>query len=63
MAATKFTADGLLSTEEADPINEDTNMDAKITYEEEDALLSLVLAMTVSQTLKDRNVRGIQRTS
>ena len=40
MAATKFTADGLLSTEESDPINEDTRMDTKITYEEEDALLS-----------------------
>ena len=37
--ATKFTADGLLSTEESDPINEDTRMDTKITYEE-DALLS-----------------------
>ena len=40
MAATKLTADGLLSTEESDPINEDTRMDTKITYEEEDALLS-----------------------
>ena len=40
MAATKFTADSLLRTEESDPINEDTKMDTKITYEEEDALLS-----------------------
>ena len=39
MATTKFTADGLLSTEESDPINEDTRMDTKITYEE-DTLLS-----------------------
>ena len=40
MTATKFTADGLSSTKESDPINEDTKMDTKITYEEEDALLS-----------------------
>ena len=40
MAATKLTADGLLSTEESDPVNEDTRMDTDITYEEEDALLS-----------------------
>ena len=40
MAATKLTADGLLSTEESDPANEDTRMDTDITYEEEDALLS-----------------------
>ena len=40
MAATKLTADGLLSTEESDPANEDTRMDTDITYEQEDALLS-----------------------
>ena len=40
MTATKFTADGLSSTKESDPINEDTKMDTTITYEEEDALLS-----------------------
>ena len=40
MAATKLTADGLLSTKESDPVNEDTRMDTDITYEEEDALLS-----------------------
>ena len=40
MAATKFTAGGLLSTEESDPNNEDTRMDTKITYEQEVALLS-----------------------
>ena len=44
-------------------------MDTKITYEEEAPsctkieVKTLVLAITVSQTLKDRNVRGIQRTS
>lgn len=36
MAATKLTADGLLLTEETDPVNEDTRMSS----EEEDALLS-----------------------
>ena len=41
-------------------------MDTKITYEEEAPscakieVKTLVLAITVSQTLKDRNVRGIQ---
>ena len=39
MAATKLTAEGLLSIEESDPVNEDTGMDTDITYEEEDALL------------------------
>ena len=36
MAATKLTADGLLSTEESDPVNEDTRMDTP----DEGALLS-----------------------
>ena len=40
MAATKLTADGLLSTEEIDPNTEDTRMDTNMSYEEEDALLS-----------------------
>ena len=40
IAATKHTADGLLSTDESDPVNEDTRMDTDITYEEEDAILS-----------------------
>ena len=40
MAATKLTADGLLSTEESDPVNEDTRMDTDITNEDEDAPLS-----------------------
>ena len=40
MAATKLTADGLLSTEESDPVNEDTRMDTDITYKDEGALLS-----------------------
>ena len=40
MAATKLTADGLLTTEETDPSNEDTRMESDISYEEEDALLS-----------------------
>ena len=40
MAATKFTADGLLSTEETDPANEDTRTDTALSNEDEDALLS-----------------------
>jgi len=40
MAATKLTADGLLSTEETDTTTEDTRMDTDMSYEEEDALLS-----------------------
>ena len=39
MAATKLTADGLLSTEETDPATEDTRMDTDMSHEE-DALLS-----------------------
>ena len=38
MAATKLTADGLLTTEETDPAYEDTRMETDISYEEEDAL-------------------------
>jgi len=40
MAATKLTADGLLSTEETDPATEDTRMDTNMSHEKEDALLS-----------------------
>ena len=38
MAATKLTAEGLLTTEETDTAAKDTKMD--LSYEEEDALLS-----------------------
>ena len=39
MATTKLTADGLLTTKETDPADEDTRMDTVISYQE-DALLS-----------------------
>ena len=40
MAATKLTADGLLSTEEISPVIEDSRMDTDMSNEEEEALLS-----------------------
>ena len=40
MAATKLTADGLLSTEETSPVIEDSRMDTDMSNEEEEALLS-----------------------
>ena len=69
MAATKLTADGLLSIEESDPVNEDTRMDTDITYEEEDALLYEDRDEDVGYSddsipnAQREDVRGIQRMS
>ena len=56
MAATKLTADGLLTTVESDP---DTRMDTDLSYEEEDALLSEHRGEDVD--LDDDNIPNAQR--